>query len=437
MLLEKTNEKEYLPFVRQIKDWHRYNTQGNSFVERGIKLVNFNKKKIHNTIYSLLHRQEILRSIFYKSQNGLIINKLLEVENDLFKPVYIIGDNFQAVLDNIKEDNEKVSLTRGPLFRSFIIEIGQTKYLMFFVHHMICSGSSMNLLIKAFIDLYKNEKSLHTVMYQFRYYTKYTHRKIFDRYDVTSTFLTRNLKLPISKKNALNKVYNPIDQEKLLTDLSNENHYVIVDSPKARPLSITTYFKIENLEEVVALLEQKSIHLMSFFLVPYLKLIRKFYGNHVLVGLLFDDRYNVYSKKSIGEYTGESFISVNSEENLSLSSLLEINSEVIKLSRHLIFNYNLYGVDEKLLYRDRCVGFFNFSKSSLNYNPEEQQCNDFRKIKFVGLRLEPVFNLYTNGYLTIDWRFDGSQLSREKVKDLFENYKSLFYALKAQILTSI
>lgn len=411
-----------LPFVRHLKDWYRYRGQGNIFQEQTIRLRTIDKRKLEFTIVQLLRRFPVLRSVFNKKEEGLLYRYILDSSTHCYKPEYHSTDNLGGISDEIINSNKYLNLECLPLFKAYVIDAGDIKCLKLCVHHIICNGSSMELLRREFVRLYKNQNR-NGNSNKFQDYVNYKHLFIREKFEETISFFlnqfgksvfyeAKGIKGLIPEKNEIN----------WLNKLSNQEYHVILDTKTAEPLAIDNVVAIKNYDLLLTRLRRTGINILSLMLLPYLLTVRKFFGKDSLIGLLYDDRFNHFSRNGIGEYTGENFIRAAHASEISIRNIRSIQLHVMTLARFLIFNYNLYGLDEKKIYRENCVGFLNFNKTDEAYKKKNEELNVFRKIDFVGLRLEPMVILYSNGYLRINWKFDSTELNKEMLNGLRQSF---------------
>lgn len=126
-----------------------YNMPG-SFIIEG----NLDKQRFENAIYGIIQRHEALRTSF-RSINA--------------QPVQIIHDHVEfhiqyhpSSMANVKEYLDSFvrpfPLDQAPLFRVQLLNLETSQYiLMFDMHHIICDGMSMELLVKDFAAFYEGK----------------------------------------------------------------------------------------------------------------------------------------------------------------------------------------------------------------------------------------------------------------------------------------
>jgi len=77
MIEYSLKKDEKLPFVRQIQDYHKYSNLGSTWMVTKLGFQNFNISKFEKIYFELLEEQSILRTVFVKKSDGLIIRKAI------------------------------------------------------------------------------------------------------------------------------------------------------------------------------------------------------------------------------------------------------------------------------------------------------------------------------------------------------------------------
>lgn len=146
-------------------------------------------KLIESSIRSLIERHEVLRTIFTIEEIG-VVQKIIQPADF----------NFDFEIEEINLDEDKIAeygnrllieekdrifdLENGPLisFRYIIINKKQS-FLILNVHHIICDGSSIKVIIDDFFDYYENSQDNSTynkepLKIQFKEYADWLNEKI-------------------------------------------------------------------------------------------------------------------------------------------------------------------------------------------------------------------------------------------------------------------
>ena len=137
-----------------------YNMPSHIILDREINIESFK-----SSVYSVIDRHEILRTVFKEDENGDPHQWILPVDELKFEINYIDlrpSDNKEQELEtNIANDSYKIfDLENGPLLRASLLQLDEEQYVFYFnMHHIISDGWSMNVLFKdvlAFYDAYVN-----------------------------------------------------------------------------------------------------------------------------------------------------------------------------------------------------------------------------------------------------------------------------------------
>lgn len=123
-----------------------YNMPGSLLVEGSIDLELFQK-----TFQQLINRHETLRTSFHFIE-GEPVQKINDPVG--FSVVYLESDE-EKVGEIVKEFIKPFDLGIAPLLRVYFVKTGKDKHVMMFdMHHIISDGTSMDILVHEFMDMY-------------------------------------------------------------------------------------------------------------------------------------------------------------------------------------------------------------------------------------------------------------------------------------------
>ncbi|MEK4732085.1 non-ribosomal peptide synthase/polyketide synthase [Paenibacillus sp. FSL L8-0641] len=123
-----------------------YNMPGSLLVEGSIDLELFQK-----TFQQLINRHETLRTSFHFIE-GEPVQKINDPVG--FSVVYLESDE-EKVGEIVKEFIKPFDLGIAPLLRVGLVKTGKDKHVMMFdMHHIISDGTSMDILVHEFMDMY-------------------------------------------------------------------------------------------------------------------------------------------------------------------------------------------------------------------------------------------------------------------------------------------
>lgn len=121
---------------------------------------------LEKSVYAVIERHEILRTIFEEDGKGEIWQKIIPFDAFDFKIDY---KDFRSEVDALKSKNDYIyedsgtpfNLAKGPLLRVALIQTSDTSYTFYYnLHHVICDGWSLNVLLKdvmSYYDAFKND----------------------------------------------------------------------------------------------------------------------------------------------------------------------------------------------------------------------------------------------------------------------------------------
>ncbi len=167
--IEKTEEKEYYGLSSAQKRIYvlcQMNPMGLGYnIPVAMKIDGeVDKKRIEECLKSIVQRHEVFRTVF---------------ETVAGEPVQKVSLTADISVEYFRCDKEKVSeviqdfikpfdLTKAPLLRVGLIELGKsTNLLMFDMHHIISDGTSLGILVREFVSLYE-EKEMPPLKIQYK-----------------------------------------------------------------------------------------------------------------------------------------------------------------------------------------------------------------------------------------------------------------------------
>ncbi|QHI35445.1 Tyrocidine synthase 3 [Kordia antarctica] len=127
-------------------------------------------EKIEDTIIRLINRHEILRTSFVEIEGEVM--QLVHTDFDFKLDTHAI-DNSEELEAYIQEYTRPFDLSKAPLIRSSIVQIGADEYAWIVdLHHIISDGSSQQILINDFLKLY-NEEELPELRLQYKDFSEW------------------------------------------------------------------------------------------------------------------------------------------------------------------------------------------------------------------------------------------------------------------------
>ena len=124
---------------------------------------NLNKVFFLNAFHAVIRRHEILRTQFFMKE-GVPYSRILQEIDFSFDTIFLENaPSSEVALQILQIQNKPFDLCQLPLFKAVFIENifledekKKETYLVFLIHHIICDGWSVNILISELFQLYEN-----------------------------------------------------------------------------------------------------------------------------------------------------------------------------------------------------------------------------------------------------------------------------------------
>jgi amino acid adenylation domain-containing protein len=173
LTLRRAEEKEYYEqssAQKRIFILNNINRESKSYNIPTFRLLGgeIDKKKLEIAFSRLIERHEILRTSFFV-YNGKLVQKIHHAAR--FKLDYFEADE-EKVTKLSNDFIKPFDLSRQPLLRLGLINLGERHLLMLDMHHIITDGSSLPMFINDLLALYKGE-NLPGLKIQYRDYTEW------------------------------------------------------------------------------------------------------------------------------------------------------------------------------------------------------------------------------------------------------------------------
>lgn len=413
MIEYSLKKDEKLPFVRQIQDYYKYSVLGSTWMVTRLGIQDFNINKFEKIYLELLNEQSILRTVFVKKSDGLIIRKTIStVSSSLDFKVFNI-DNYEEI-DLFFESFHKeyrYSELSDALTRLFIFNHSNISYVFLCINHIICDRHCLEKIKEELIKKYMIPEYSFG-FYDFDEYCSMRNTSLFKKFNSDYSFFAKKF------NHGLENNMDDSNEYLWLKNICNlEYNYQL------------QYKKPLTLDSLIRLDVKKLSHtnIKSLVVCALLKTQIVFFGENNHVGFLFRDSLHSNFNNCIGQLTAEGAISCHSKNtNFDISNLNEVNRELISSYRKPIFNYSMYNLDELYLEENYVPVFLNFTKIHAHYieNHSYSFKNYFYRSPTVKGYIEPNIIFYDNGYLLCRWIFDETKISKKdiiKFKELFEN----------------
>ncbi len=109
-------------------------------------------EKIKTTVQKLVERHSELRTRFELNESGIV--QIIEKNVGAVIDIITRNDDSDAVAELFNDFRKPFDLLKAPLIKFRLIETPSKKYFFVDVHHIICDGISLNILMSEFKNLY-------------------------------------------------------------------------------------------------------------------------------------------------------------------------------------------------------------------------------------------------------------------------------------------
>lgn len=401
---------EKLPFVRQIQDYHKYSILGSTWMVARLGFQNFNVNKFEKIYLDLLNEQSILRTVFVKKNNGLIIRKTISTVSPQLDFKIFNVDNY-AEIDSFFESfhNEyRYSALSDALTRLFIFNHSNVSYVFLCINHIICDRHCLEKIKDELIKKYiKPEYSFG--FYDFDEYCSMRNTSLFKKFNSDYSFFEKKF------NHGLENNMDNSNEYLWLKNICNLKYNYQLQNKK--PLIFDSLIRLD-------IKKMNQINIKSLVICALLKTQKDFFGENNHVGFLFRDSLHPNFNNCIGQLTAEGTVFYHSENSHSDINYLKINKELISSYRRPIFNYSMYDLNESYLEENKIPIFLNFNKMRYDYieNHTYSLKNSFYESPTVKGSIEPNIILFSNGYVLCRWIFDENKICKKDIIKFEEKF---------------
>ncbi len=404
----------YIPFMRQIMDWHRFCKNGYGITVDPYISIDITTKqtidlnRLQQAVHQLLSRNVVLRTQFRMGHDALLYQIPVEADSPLFRIRHCKGTASNGYTEMVNE-NVALSIHESVLFKVGLIETGTVSSIRLYAHHLIAEPRSLGILKQELIACYRADKL--RVKPATQQYVAYKNQRLFDRYATDDAFI-RNVLSPIDQR-----IFRADPTQRAAT--VNESLHELCAGPyyhfgKKPGHSYYSALPIAGLQALMTFLRTHQTSLAVLLLVAFARVCQTIQYQKKLIGVLYNDGFSPQANQTIGHYMGESYIEVDRllDTGNTLNALAPLQRHLFGLYKHAIFNYNFYNIDEAALYR-HCIGFVNYSESA-DKLPRPTDARFFDPIDTVHFDLDPSFCCYQDA-ISVWWRFNKNTFSDQQI----------------------
>ncbi|MBP7653807.1 amino acid adenylation domain-containing protein, partial [Candidatus Dependentiae bacterium] len=321
--IKKVEENEYYELSNaQRRLWvlSQFEEQKNAYNMPAVLEIegNLNIECFRNSIFEVIDRHEILRTIFVmingEPKQKIIETDKLKIENYFEYEDISKTDNSESIILNCQSSilNYQFDLTKVPMMKIKIIKICDYKFLLFFnMHHIISDGWSMNILIKDIMEIYnskieKRESGLTKLNIQYKDYAYWQNK------------LLKSEKINYAREYWLKK-------------LSGEIPALELPSDKPRPVvqtfngdMIDGFIEKEITGKINELCKKQNVSLFMF-LTAAVKVLLHFYtgAEDIIIGSPIAGRIHSDLENQIGFYVNSLALRDNIKSEMTFAEFLD------------------------------------------------------------------------------------------------------------------
>ncbi|MGE5341852.1 MAG: amino acid adenylation domain-containing protein [Candidatus Omnitrophota bacterium] len=179
--IEPTEKKEYYTLSasqKRIYILHRMDEQGTAYNMSFVFLLEGEPDPTHleATFQRIINRHESLRTSFHIVNDEPVqrIHDAVEPKPKVFAELFSKSDPPEAVISSFVHPFD---LTQAPLFRVGLIKQGENRHILIVdMHHIVSDGTSVNIMVKDFMDMHKGE-TLPAFRIQYKDFSEWQNRQ--------------------------------------------------------------------------------------------------------------------------------------------------------------------------------------------------------------------------------------------------------------------
>jgi len=332
---------------------------------------NLDVERMKNVLNSLVYRHESLRTSFKRNKDRELYQYVHDADIDF---TYYDADSFNTNdIDNviktfISRAFQPFDLSKAPLIKAGLIHLNKQQHVLAIqIHHIICDATSIDILMKEFIDLYNGiELSKHTV--QYHEYVK-TYKKI---------------NTP-SKFESDRKYWSHVLRESITLNLPVDMR--VPDKNIYEGNSVVINFKQEMYKTLCDMASKNQTTPYIVLLATYAILLHKYcYQDKITIGMLTSGRVSHKYDNTVGMFANTLPICIAVNRDDSFSQLLSnVQAQVLENILHQDYPFLCMIEDAGSRIVNQRNPIFDVS---FNFVYEK-----YEKIDFHGITIEKINNI--------------------------------------------
>ncbi|MGD2084798.1 MAG: amino acid adenylation domain-containing protein [Candidatus Aminicenantes bacterium] len=371
-----------------------------------------NRKKIEKAFQRLIDRHEPLRTSFCWV-DGEVVQKIDDqVEFRVSHKTISVNRTQEELRSRIKRFVKPFDLGKAPLLRVEIIELREEKHFVLFdMHHIISDGSSMEITVNDFVQLYEN-KHLDPLPVQYKDYAAWQNKQL------SKDKLKKQEKYWLKKMDGFVFTQLPIDDFDSYNRVEGREERLKIDT--------TLYEKIETF------CNKYNVTRFIFMIAVFeIVLAREIDQTDITIGIPVSLRKHSDLNHLIGIFLNVVLIrTIINDEDTFLTHLSKNKKTVIEDLSHQDYPYEL--LDSKIKESGHLKNSELFSILFNDFPGEVEQkisTRDFEIRPFEISEISPkyhmtvyVFDAYE--YMTLNVVYKGNLYSDYSIKCLLEDFSS-------------
>jgi amino acid adenylation domain-containing protein/non-ribosomal peptide synthase protein (TIGR01720 family) len=285
----------------------------------------FQKNIFELAVSKFIERHEILRTLYSEDSNGILKQKIINEDSDLFNIIYTpeFNNNSKKNLFIKEIVNKPFNLNSDPVIRNYIIDCGDSYEWFIILHHIVTDDRTYKVLTKEISTLYNdlilgNDTSLLPLDIQYKDYSHWINNLTSKGYfNKEISYWKNKLEGALTAINIPSELTRP----KIFQNFGNSILYNLEPNVSSK---------------LRALAKEKNITLFTV-LLSYLKIVLRAYSNQnsITIGTPFSTRTHSKLESQIGYYLNAVPILTNIVNEDTLDTLLnKVNNNIIEAYEH-------------------------------------------------------------------------------------------------------
>lgn len=361
------------------------------------------RKRMEVSFQALVNRHEPLHTYFTYEDGTYIqcIDKICKVKMEYEK---ITPDRVEKT---IHEFIRPFNITKAPLIRCKLVEVeaeSPVYKLLFDVHHIVCDGASIQILMQDFADLY-NGKSLEPLTIQFKDYSVWEKSR---DYKAQELYWLNEFKEEVSVLNLLTDYVRPKERS-----FQGSNLYVKIPSEKIKQLS-----------------RKMGVTEYAVMLSAYMILLSKNARQETInVGTPISGRTHKDTQNMCGMFVNTLVMKGNVKKDMSYEAFLtELKETCFQAYENQEYPFELL-VDKLIIHSDSTrnplfdVVFSLQNNDTASIQFDGNPCS-FQDIQAHVAKFDLLLDVSEeNGYYKCNWEYCTDLFSRETIRNFAKQYE--------------